>query len=108
MAEKKIRISLAKSGKVTFVPYKVRISIDAQDTVTLESATPFRVTRVRRRGKKRGAASGPFFRPFPRRGDPFRRRVNSGPAREGTRGTYKVSLLFQNRKKYDPIIIIDQ
>jgi hypothetical protein len=87
---------------------KVRLSIDAQDFVNWESPTPFRVIRVQRRGKKRGAASGPFFRPFPRRGDPFRRRVNSGPAREGTQGTYKVSLEFENRKKYDPIIIIDQ
>ena len=108
MAEKKIRIRLDRGGKVSVSPMKVTLSIGAQDFVTWESGTPFRVIRVQRRGKKRGAATGPFFRPFPRRGDPFRRRVNSGPAREGTRGTYKVSLEFENRKKYDPIIIIDQ
>jgi hypothetical protein len=108
MAEKKVRIALAKSGKVSYSPDPVKISIDAQDSVTWESAARFRVTSVKRRGKKRGGSKGPFFRPFPRRGDPFRKKVNSGPAREGTRGSYKVSIAFHNGKKDDPIIIIDQ
>ena len=110
MAEKKIRISRARSGEVSVSPKEVTLSIDRQDSVTWESGTPFRVIEVAplRKSKKRRAATGPFFRPFPRSGDPFRKRVNSGPAREGTRGTYKVSLQFVNRQKYDPIIIIDQ
>lgn len=108
MADKKVRITLAKSGKVSYSPDPVKISIDAQDDVIWESALPFRVTRIKRTGKKRGGSLGPFFRPFPRRGDPFRRKVNSGPAREGTRGRYKVSIAFRNGKKDDPIIIIDQ
>ncbi|HYX67727.1 MAG TPA: hypothetical protein VE825_01230 [Terriglobales bacterium] len=108
MADKKVRITLTKSGKVSYSPDPVHISIDAQDDVIWESAMRFRITAIKRRGKKRGGRTGPFFRPFPRRGDPFRKKVNSGPAREGTRGSYKVSLAFHNGKKDDPIIIIDQ
>ena len=107
MANKSIRATV-KNREVSYSPGTVTLSIDHQDSVTLESSVPFRITRIQRIGKKRGARTGPFFRPFPRRGDPFRKRVVSGPAREGTRGRYKLSLLFENRVKDDPIVIIDQ
>jgi hypothetical protein len=107
MADKNMKVTL-RDGKVSYSPGTVTISIDRQDDVILQSSVPLRVTRVQRVGKKRGSATGPFFRPFPRRGDPFRKRVNSGPAREGTRGRYKLSLLFENGVKDDPIVIIDQ
>ncbi len=106
--ERKVRISVSGKGRLVGTPESVRISVDRQDSVLWVASKPFRVVRLKRRGKKRGPPQGPFFRPFPRRGEPFRTHVNSGPAREGAYGTYAVCVQFDNGKTFDPIIIINQ
>lgn len=109
MAEKIMRLSVTREGKIRSKPHRVTLSIQRQDSVLWVSEGRFRVIALARKKGKRGARGGPFFRPFPARGEGFSHRVSSGPPRPGTaKAVYKATFEFSNRKKYDPIIIIDQ
>ncbi len=109
MAEKIMRLTVTAQGKIRSKPRRVTLSIQRQDSVLWLSQGRFRVLGLTLKKGKRGPRGGPFFRPFPARGEGYSHRVSSGPPRPGTaKAVYKTTFEFSNHKRYDPIIIIDQ
>lgn len=86
-------------------PPSVNISIQGKDVVTIQSTDDFCVNSI---VQQPGGESNPFARPLPWPQQGFKNKLTSGTARDGTKGTYKLSGTFSDGTPYDPIIIIDQ
>lgn len=95
-------IQLSKSGSN---PPSVNISIQGKDVVTIMSDDEFCVSSI---AQQPGGECNPFARPLPWPQQGCKNKVTSGTARDGTKGTYKLSGAFSDGTPYDPIIIIDQ